>query len=157
MRKYLPLALTIIVMQALAFLTSYFVTEAAVNSWYQMIDKGPLSPPDWLFAPVWAVLYTLLAISLWLFWKQRFSQGGKITLAAFIAQLTANYAWSFLFFGMRAFGAAVVLLIIIDVLTAATIMLGIRVQRTAALLLLPYLAWICFATYLSYNVMALNP
>lgn len=156
MKRFLPLAGLILILQVLAFLTSYFVTESAVNGWYQAIEKSSLNPPDWVFAPVWTTLYIILAVSLWMLWRGRQNPTIKKALGFFLAQLVLNYSWSFVFFSLRAFSAAFWLLIVIDLLTIAAMVLAWSHKCRVSLMLLPYLAWIGFATYLTYAVMRLN-
>ncbi|HEY8963441.1 MAG TPA: TspO/MBR family protein [Alphaproteobacteria bacterium] len=152
MNKWVQLAIFIIVLQILAFLTSYFVTENAVGSWYQDIVKSPLNPPDWVFAPVWATLYTMIAISGWILWRNRLHPDAKTALVFFIAQLAGNYIWSPVFFGLGAFHAAFWLIIWIDAAILATILATQRASKPAAYLLVPYLLWGLFATHLTYFV-----
>jgi len=156
MNKWVQLALFILVLQALAFVTSYFVTHDAVNSWYQDIAKSPLNPPDWVFGPVWTVLYTMIAISLWRLWRERTAPDARVPLILFVVQMLGNYLWSPVFFGLGAFTAAFVLIVGIDIGVMATIWTTRRVDKAAALLLVPYLLWGLFATHLTYYVMAHN-
>lgn len=156
MKRFLPLASLILILQVLAFLTSYFVTEPAVNGWYQAIPKSSLTPPDWVFAPVWTILYVILAVALWMLWQARENRGAKKALKLFLAQLVLNYGWSSVFFSLQAFTAAFWMLIVIDVLTISTMIVAWRNERRVSLMLIPYLAWISFATYLTYVVAALN-
>jgi len=157
MKKYLPLGILIFSLQTLAFLTSYFVTETAVNSWYQGIVKSPLSPPDWLFAPVWTTLYAMLAVALWQLWQLRAHMQARKAMLFFGVQLIANYTWSFVFFGMANFHAAFWLLVFIIFFTLRTMMTAWPVKRSVVWLLVPYLAWLGFASHLAYAVMTLNP
>jgi len=157
MNKWIRLGFLIFILQVLAFLTSYFVTEHAVSSWYQDIAKAPVNPPDWVFAPVWTTLYAMIATSLWMLWPYRRTPQGKLALSLFMVQLVANYLWSPVFFGLAAFTAAFWLIIGIDIVLAATIITTWRVVKPAALLLVPYFFWACFASYLTWSVMVLNP
>jgi tryptophan-rich sensory protein len=156
MKKYMQPVGIIVILQVFAFLTSYFVTEGAVQGWYQTVHKAALSPPDWLFAPVWVALYTLLGIALWRLWRRRGDARGRRALIVFLLQLAGNYSWSFVFFGMRQFTAAFLLLLAIDLLTMACMLRCWWLDRKVTWLLAPYLAWIGFATYLAFEVMRLN-
>src|SRR5690606_20719968 len=113
MKRYAGLGATILILQVLSYLTSYFVTQNAVQGWYRSIEKSALTPPDWVFPVVWFILYTMLAIVLWRLWERRDMTGAKTVLTLFMAQLILNYAWSFVFFGMGAFAAAFTMLLII--------------------------------------------
>lgn len=154
MKRYLQPIILIFILQVLAFLTSYFVTENAVSTWYQDINKAALNPPDWLFAPVWTILYALLAIALWILWRARFDPNGKIALGLFVAQLVLNYCWSPVFFGLQAFTAAFVILLAMIGLSIGAMVTTRR--RIVIWLMIPYMAWISFATYLTFEVMRLN-
>jgi translocator protein len=156
MNKWIQLGAFIVILQVLAFLTSYFVTQSAVNSWYQDIVKSPLTPPDWVFGPVWTTLYTMIAVSLWMLWQKRTLPGAQIALILFGLQLLGNYLWSPIFFGLGAFTAALVLIVGIDIAIIATIIKTRRVSQPAAYLLVPYLLWGLFATHLTYYVAMYN-
>jgi tryptophan-rich sensory protein len=144
----------IAVMEGLSFLTSYFVTRDAVNGWYQTIQKSPLTPPDWVFAPVWITLYAMLAVALWLLWNNRHS--AHKALGFFLVQLALNYMWSPLFFGMAMFDAALGVLLAMIVTTVMAMAAAWKADRRVTWLMAPYLAWISFAAHLNYTIMALN-
>lgn len=156
MKKFRPLIGLILILQILAFLTSYFVTKSAVNGWYQGIHKSALNPPDWLFAPVWTILYTLLAIALWHLWRGRKNPVQHKALILLTVQMVLNYLWSPVFFGMGAFGAAFIIIVCMVALTLGVIFMTWPVKRVVAYLLVPYLAWIAFASHLNYAIMSLN-
>lgn len=127
---------------------SEFYTELVRPSW---------APPGWLFGPVWSVLYVLMGISAWLVWRAKGFAGARIALLLFIVQLVANALWTWLFFvwrqGALAFGEIVLLWLLI----AAVIYLFWQLSKAAAVLLMPYLAWVSFATALTYATWQLNP
>lgn len=131
-------------------------TIPATRSWYPELAKPAWTPPSWLFGPVWTVLYTLMGISVWLVWRERGIAGAVTPMAAFAAQLVLNALWSVLFFGMRAPGPAFaeILFLVLGVVT--TILTFAPVSRSAALLLLPYLAWLTYAAALNYTIWRLN-
>lgn len=156
MNKWLQLGFFVITLQVLAFLTSFFVTQDAVNSWYQDIAKSPLNPPDWVFGPVWTILYTMIAVSLWMLWERRTHPLAKPAIVLFMIQLVGNYLWSPVFFGLGQFMGAFILIVGIDIAIIATIIATRRVYKPAAYLLVPYLLWGLFATHLTYYVMAHN-
>jgi len=156
MKRYWPLAGLILILQILAFLTSYFVTENAVNGWYQSIHKSPLNPPDWVFAPVWTILYAMLAVALWHLWRGRKNPTLHKALIFFVVQLVLNYTWSPVFFGIGAFGLAFIIITTMVGLTVATMMLCWNSKRLVTWLLIPYLCWITFASHLNFAIMSLN-
>lgn len=153
MKRYWPLAAIILILQILAFLTSYFVTENAVNGWYQSINKSSLNLPDWVFAPVWTILYAMLGLALWKLWPMRHDPRGRKALIFFLIQLGLNYLWSPVFFGLGAFAAALGIIILMVGFTIGCMM---NAGKIVSWLLAPYLAWISFATWLTYCVTVMN-
>jgi translocator protein len=140
-------------------------TSESVSTWYQTIEKPSFSPPNWLFGPVWTTLYVMMGISLFLIWRATTSTATFPTarhnrkIAAFIAfgsQLILNVLWSFIFFGLRspqfAFAEIVILLISIVV----TIVVFYKISRLAAVLMMPYAAWVTFASFLNLQIWLLN-
>jgi tryptophan-rich sensory protein len=129
------------------------ITATSVRGWYQTLEKPPLNPPDWVFAPVWTALYILMTIAVWRVWTHG---GGARSLITYAVQLALNLGWTALFFGLRhpfwALGEIVLLFAAILVTIA-----DFRItDRLAAWLLAPYAAWVAFATYLNAGIVALN-
>jgi tryptophan-rich sensory protein len=127
------------------------------NPWFDAIEKPALMPPGWMFGAAWTILYILLGLALALILHAKGARGRGVALGFFAAQLALNYAWSPLFFGAHEVGAAFVLIIVIIALSAVAALLFARIRRPAGLLMLPYLAWLFFAAYLTWQVGALNP
>lgn len=127
------------------------------GDFYTQLRRPGWAPPPWLFAPVWTILYVMMAISAWLVWRSGKSTRIQAALVLFMAQLVLNALWTWLFFawheGALAFGE----ILLLWVLLAATIGSFWPLQRLAALLLLPYLAWVTFASVLCLSVWLLNP
>lgn len=144
---------------AVAFLTAGIGAIASIDAagFYAQLNRPPWAPPGSLFAPVWSTLYTMMGFAAWLVWRQQHNKGVAVALTVFLVQLCANALWSWLFFawhnGAGAFGEVLVLLALI----AATIITFWRVSRLAAILLLPYFAWVCFASALTWSVWRNNP
>ena len=132
---------------------------ASINaaSFYRQLTQPAWAPPAWLFGPVWSVLYVLMGIAAWLVWRQHGFRGAASALALFVAQLFANALWTWLFFAWRLGAVALVEIVILWLLIATTVVLFWRLQRAAAVLLLPYLAWVSFATALNFSLWRLNP
>ncbi len=136
------------------------VTSTSVSTWYAELDKPSFNPPPSVFAPVWTALYITIAISGWLAWVK--IPGNPATklkhsaIKAYSGQLAANLIWSFLFFGFRNPEYAFYEIIILLWLIILTIYHFARVSRIAAVLLLPYLAWVSFAALLTYKIAELN-
>lgn len=131
--------------------------SASAGTFYGELVRPSWAPPGWLFGPVWSVLYVLMGISAWLVWRARDFAGVKSALLVFIVQLAANALWTWLFFVWRQGGLAFAEILLLWVLIAATIGLFWRVSRLAAVLLLPYLAWVSFALALTLSIWRLNP
>ncbi|MCE6996639.1 tryptophan-rich sensory protein [Saccharothrix sp. S26] len=120
---------------------------------YEQLRTPSWAPPSWLFGPVWTTLYAMIAVSGWLFWKR---YGARRELVLFAVQLVLNAAWTPLFFAAGRYGLALVDIIALLVSIIALIVLFGREHRPAALLLVPYLAWVCFATALNASIVSLN-
>ncbi|GAB11512.1 putative TspO/MBR family protein [Gordonia araii NBRC 100433] len=131
------------------------LASASAAEEYQRLDQPSWAPPSWVFGPVWTALYVLMAVAAWLVWRAQPSWRNP-AIVLYGVQLLLNLAWSPLFFGLEWRGLALVDIIVLDLAVAATIVLFWRANRLAATLLIPYLAWILFATALNYSVWMLN-
>ncbi|MGA8279063.1 MAG: TspO/MBR family protein [Rhodanobacteraceae bacterium] len=131
--------------------------SAGAGEFYRDLARPSWAPPGWLFGPVWSVLYVLMGISAWLVWRARGFAGARIALLVFMVQLAANALWTWLFFVWRQGGLAFAEILLIWALILATIVLFWRVSRLAAVLLLPYLLWVSFASALTLAAWRLNP
>lgn len=132
-------------------------TARSVATWYQTLAKPGFTPPDWVFAPVWSTLYTMMAVALWLVWRKRGVAKALLPVAAFLAQLILNVAWSWLFFGYRWLGAASVEIVVLLLAIAATALAFWRIDRIAGMLLVPYLCWVVYAAVLTFSLWRINP
>lgn len=127
------------------------------GEWYAALQKPSWNPPGWLFGPVWSMLYTMMAVAAWLVWRRGgFAAQGR-PLRAFLAQLGLNALWTPLFFGLHWPCAAFAEILLLCLAIAWTIVVFGRVQRAAGWLLVPYLAWVCFAAVLNGTLCRLNP
>lgn len=141
---------------AVGFLSS-LVTMQAISEWYVELKKPFFSPPNWLFAPVWTLLYALMGWAVGLVWYYgRRHRWGKTALYHFGAQLIFNGLWSLVFFGLRNPLLGVIIIVILWILIERTIYWFRLVDKRAALLLYPYLAWVSFATVLNGSIVYLN-
>jgi benzodiazapine receptor len=132
-------------------------TTRAIPTWYASINKPWFTPPDWVFAPVWLALYTLMGISLYLVWREH-AKGAKsrVPLIAFAVQLALNAAWSAAFFGLHSpLAGLVIICALLAALGLAAAMFA-RVSRPAGLLLVPYVLWVAFAAVLNASIYVLN-
>lgn len=127
------------------------------GEWYERLRKPSWRPPNGVFAPVWTVLYVMIAVAGWLVWREAGLAGAVVPLAFYALQLVLNAAWTPLFFGLRRpdLGFADIVLVWASIL--ATIVLFYPVHAGAALLLVPYLAWVTFAAALNFAIWRLNP
>jgi len=135
------------------------ITASSVGGWYQALAKPAFNPPDWIFGPVWTVLYALIAVAGWRAWRLRgWTTRGALNpeLLAWAVQLGLNLCWSFVFFGARLIGAALIEIVVLLAAIVVTTRLFWRVDRTAALLLVPYAAWVAYATLLNAALWRLN-
>lgn len=132
-------------------------TNSSVTTWYATLEKPSWNPPNWVFGPVWTCLYVAMAIAAWLVWRHEGFTGAPMSMLLFGGQLILNAAWSLLFFGLRNPGLALVDVILLWLSILATILAFGRVSTWAAALLVPYLAWVSFATALNWTLWRLNP
>jgi benzodiazapine receptor len=131
-------------------------TASSVATWYAGLAKPSFNPPNWVFGPVWTVLYLAIAVAGWRVWCRRAQPGARAALAAWSVQLALNLGWSLVFFGARLIGAALVEIGVLLAAIVATIVLSWRVDRAAGWLLVPYAAWVGFATVLNAALWRLN-
>lgn len=132
-------------------------TVSAVTTWYTTLNKPFFSPPNWIFGPVWTTLYALMGISLYLIWSQGVKDAKvKHAVWYFVAQLSLNFLWSLLFFGLQNPLLGLVDIIVLWIAILLTIRAFYPLSKTAAYLLLPYLAWVSFATLLNFSIVLLN-
>ncbi len=141
----------------LGILSGAVAGSGAGNPWFAALEKPSLYPPPALFGIVWSVLYALMGLAAALVVTARGARLRRVALIAFAVQLALNLAWSPLFFAAHQITAALVLLVLLDIAVIAAIVLFRAVRPLAALLLLPYLAWILFATVLNWQFLMANP
>lgn len=133
-------------------------TTPAISTWYAGLRKPDLAPPNWVFAPVWTTLFLLMGVSLFLVWNVGLGKSAvRYSVTAFSVQLVLNVLWSYLFFGLRSPLLGLLDIIVLWFAIALTIVLSFKVSKTAAVMLIPYLAWVSVATYLNCLILKLNP
>jgi len=121
------------------------------------VRKPGFTPPNGIFPVVWTILYAMMAFAVWQFWRAKGEdEDRRRGLIAFAVQLVLNVAWSSAFFGLRSPGSGLVVILVLLVAIAVTIVLFDRLSRTAALLLMPYLLWVCLAAGLNFAFWLLN-
>jgi benzodiazapine receptor len=150
-RDILPLGLMIIGCEFVGIAGGLF-TANEIRTWFSALEKPFLNPPSWIFGPVWTVLYALMAIAVFLVWKKRRgqqSQEVKKAVGLFLVQLLLNALWTPLFFGAHQLGIALLDIALMLIFILLTMRAFFPVSRVAAYLLIPYAAWVLFATYLN--------
>ena len=131
-------------------------TIAEIPNWYAGLNKPSFNPPIWLFGPVWTSLYTMMGVSFYLIWKQPKTETRKKAIQLFVIQFVLNFFWSIIFFSLHAIGAATIEIIVMWIFILLTIIQFSKLSKTAAWLLVPYIAWVSFATVLTASVWKLN-
>jgi len=140
----------------LTFAAAAFGTMFMPGSWYASLQRPPLTPPNWIFGPVWSVLYVMIAIAAGRAANRSSPAHRLTTWSVFITQLVLNAAWSALFFGSQQPGLALIDIVLMWLAIVATTAWFWRVDRVAGWLFVPYLAWVSFATYLNLGFWWLN-
>lgn len=133
------------------------VASAQAPQFYAQLSKPGWAPPASVFGPVWSLLYLLMAIAAWLVWRAFGAPARRTAIAVFVAQLGLNALWSWVFFTWHQGGWALANVLVLWLLIVATVVLFWRVRPLAAALLLPYLAWVGFASALTLAVWRMNP
>jgi benzodiazapine receptor len=130
------------------------ITISSLHSWYPTLHRPPLTPPNWVFAPVWTVLYMMMGVAGWMVWQRN---GASRPLRLWGWQLAANALWVPMFFGLHSPPLGLVVLMLMLCLLGMTIRAFLPVRRVAAWLLVPYFLWDVFAAYLNFGFLVLNP
>ncbi len=133
------------------------IASAKAGVFYQQLARPQWAPPAWLFGPVWSVLYLLMGIAAWLVWRESGFRRAGLALSLFLFQLVANALWTWLFFHWHHGALALAEILILWGLILGTAILFWRIRPLAGALLLPYLAWVTFASVLTYSVWQRNP
>ena len=126
------------------------------GAWYATLKKPSWNPPNWIFGPVWTALYTTMAFAAWLVWKRGGFAGQRVALSLFLAQLLFNALWSPLFFGLRHPALAFADIVLLWLALLGTVTAFWSARPIAGALLLPYLAWVTFASALNFALWRLN-
>jgi len=154
--KILKLMTAILFCQVVGVVGSLF-TYPSIQTWYATVRKPDFTPPNWVFAPVWIILFVLMGISAYLIWiKGLENKNIRIALLIFGIQLVLNGLWSFLFFGLQSPLYAFFEVIILWLVILLTITKFSKISKTAGLLLIPYIIWVSFAAILNFYIVRLN-
>jgi benzodiazapine receptor len=141
---------------AAVYIFSGIITATSVSGWYQTIDKPSFNPPNWVFTPVWSVLYLMIAIATWMAWRRSRNYQRKLVVRAFGLQLWLNLLWSILFFGLQWVGAALVDIVLLWASIIWTVCVFWPIDRRAAIMFVTYGCWVAFAIVLNAAIWNLN-
>ena len=156
LNNFFKLVIAIGVSELAGIIGSVF-TISAIPNWYAGLVKPALNPPAWVFGPAWTTLYTLMGIAAFLVWRMVWERKEvKMALEVFGIQLFLNAIWSIIFFGLQNPGWALVDIILLWLAIVWTMVVFYKISRPAAYLLVPYLLWVSFASYLNYSIWMLN-
>jgi len=144
-----------IIFLALVLITSSFGAIFRPGPWYDELIKPALTPPGWIFTPVWLTLYLMIAIAGWLVWQKNRSIKNP-AIVCWGCQIVLNALWSWLFFGLQSPALALVNIFLLLILILAFIRFSWPVSRSASILFMPYALWVAFATYLNLGIVLLN-
>lgn len=131
-------------------------TTPNIPTWYASLEKPFFNPPNWLFGPVWSILYILIGLSLYMLWTVPSKKSKRTAYIIFAIQMTFNALWSLIFFGLHQTWIGLAVIILLDISVVVSIVKLRRYSTLAGLLFIPYLGWICFATILNASIAILN-
>lgn len=153
--KLFKLLISIILPIGLGSIAGIF-TSAAVPEWYTTLNRPSFNPPNWIFGPVWTILYILLGISFFVIWKQPASKKRNQAILVYLLQLILNFAWSFIFFYFNMIGFALIEIILLWISIVIMLVLFYRIKPLASYMNIPYLLWVTFAAILNAGYYILN-
>lgn len=133
-----------------------FGAQFTPGAWYQSLQRPWLTPPNWVFGPVWTVLYLAIAIAAFLLWTSADRSRVKLALGLWATQLVLNALWSYLFFGLKRPGIALIEIVTLLAVILATTVVFLSIRKPAGVLFIPYALWVGFATYLNAGFWLLN-
>jgi benzodiazapine receptor len=155
-RDVVVLVISILICQCAGFVGSFF-TRPSIPAWYTTLERPVFTPPNWIFSPVWITLFLLMGISLFLIWRRGLAgKKVRVALSFFGVQLLLNILWSVLFFGLRSPLAGFIDIVVLWVAIVLTIFYFFKISKVAAILLLPYIVWVSFASALNFFIWRLN-
>lgn len=162
LKNILKLVISVVLCQSAGLVGSLF-TVSSISNWYEFLKQPVFRPPNWVFGPVWTALYTFMGISFFLVWvklnDKKYHKQAKLirqSLVIFLIHLFFNASWSIVFFGLHNILLALVNILIIWAFIVVLIFKFWPIDKRASILLIPYLAWVSFATILNYSIWILN-
>jgi len=154
----IPMLLFFVLVSEMAGIVGSVFTVDSISTWYAGLEKPAFSPPNWVFGPVWTLLYLLMGIAAYLVWEKGMGKKGvRKALMVFGAQLAVNALWSIVFFGMQNSMAAFFVIIVLWALIIENIREFYPISKWAGLALIPYILWVSFAAILNFAIWMLNP
>ena len=149
--------ITAITISELAGIIGSLFTISSIPNWYTTLIKPALNPPSWVFGPVWTILYALMGIAVFLVWNKGLKHKNvPKALSVFGLQLALNACWSIVFFGLKSPGWALINIILMWLAIVWTMNIFYKISKPSMWLLVPYILWVSFATYLNYSIYVLN-
>jgi len=153
--KILKLVFSIVLTLLIGFVGS-LVTNQSFDTWYNTINKPSFNPPNWLFVPVWTILFIMIGLSLFFVWEKGFGGKRNVLLFVYFFQLALNMLWSYSFFGLTNPLLAFLVIIVLWIIILINIVLFYKVSKVAGILLIPYILWVSFASILNLFIVILN-
>jgi len=154
--KLLPLIVSVAITLSIGGIASY-LTAPQIQVWYPFLQKPSFNPPNWLFGPVWTILYIMIGIAAYLVWLRRRDSLDYINAQySYFLQLLFNFSWTIVFFGLHQIFAALLVIVVLLTSIVFNISYFSKLNRAAAWLMVPYLLWVCFATVLNFYIYLLN-
>jgi benzodiazapine receptor len=155
MQTFIKLILSIVICQLAGFVGSLF-TGMSVSTWYSALQKPSFTPPDYVFAPVWILLYLLMGIAAFLVWREIESKEVKGALLFFSIHLAVNLLWTAIFFGLRSIYGGFIVITILWTMILVLMIIFRKISTLSSILLIPYFLWVTFASILNAGIMILN-
>ena len=154
-KNYLSLIIWIVALIAIGGVIGS-LTKSEISSWYSTLNRSTLTPPNYVFPVAWTILYGIIGSCGWLIWLPQAFPKLSVIKTLYVTQLILNWSWTPLFFHYHLTGLSLVVLGLMDILVCALIFLAYRRMRAVSLLMIPYLSWILFATYLNFYIWHYN-
>lgn len=132
------------------------LTKPEISTWYSTLNRSPVTPPNYVFPIAWTILYGIIGACGWLIWREPSFRKFNVIKTLYLTQLILNWSWTPLFFGFHLTGLSLVALVAMDILVGAILWLAYQKIRAVSLLMIPYLSWILFATYLNFYIWQYN-
>lgn len=154
-KNYLSLPIWIVALIAIGGVIGSF-TKPEISTWYSTLHRSTMTPPNYVFPVAWTILYGIIGACGWLIWRPQASPKLSVIKTLYVTQLILNWSWTPLFFHYHLTGFSLLVLVAMDILVSTLICLAYQKMRAVSLLMIPYLSWILFATYLNFYIWQYN-